>query len=116
VVDVLDEAVERAHALGEAALDDPPLGRRQDARDEVERERAVAALRAVGPRRVEGDALLDEDRVAPLAGGLEPLAAQPAEGRRQRGGLRAWPRIALEELVEEAGGGGVVELRDRRDA
>ena len=87
VVDVLDEAVERAHALRQPALDDRPLVGRQDARHEVERERPVAAGAAVGPGGVEGDALLDEDGVAPLARGPEPLAAQAAEhGGQCRGG------------------------------
>ena len=116
VVDVLDEGVQRAHALGEAALDDAPLVGGQDARDEVERERPVAALRAVGGGGVEGDALLDEDGVAPLAGRLKPLAAQPGERAGKRGRLRARGRRALEELVEEAGRGGVVELCGGRDA
>src|SRR5919197_1370868 len=69
VVDVLDEAVERAHALGETPLDVCPLVGRQDARDEVEREGAIAALAAVRAGGVERDALLDEDGVASLAGG-----------------------------------------------
>jgi hypothetical protein len=38
----------RGIALGEAALDDAPLVGGQDARHEVERERPVAALGAVG--------------------------------------------------------------------
>ena len=116
MVDVLDEGVQRAHALGEAALDDAPLVGREDARDEVERERPVAALRAVGGGGVEGDALLDEDGVAPLAGRLKPLAAQPGERARERGCLRAGGGRALEELVEEARRGRVVELCGRRDA
>jgi hypothetical protein len=115
VIDVLDERVQRAHALGQAALDDAPLVGGQDARDEVERERAVPALGAVGGGGVEGDALLDEDGVAPLARRLKPLAAQPGERGGKRGRLRARGRRALEELVEEAGGGGVVELCGGRD-
>jgi hypothetical protein len=116
VVDVLDEGVQRAHALGEPALDDAPLVGGQDARDQVERERPVAALRTVGGGGVEGDALLEEDGVAPLARGLKPIAAEPGERGGQRGRLRAWGRRALEELVEEAGRGGVVELCGGRDA
>jgi len=116
VVDVLDEGVQRPHALGEAALDDAPLVGGQDARDQVEREGPVAALGAVRSGGVEGDALLDEDCVAPLAGRLKPLAAKPGERAGQRGRLRARGRRALEELVEEAGGGRIVELCGGRDA
>ena len=42
VVDVVDEVVQRPDALRQAALDRRPLGRGDDARHEVERERAVA--------------------------------------------------------------------------
>jgi hypothetical protein len=102
VVDVLDERVERAHSLGEAALDDPPLVRGQDARNQVERERPVSGWPSVGTGRVEGDALLDEDRVAALARGPEPLAPEALQRARERrrGGARS--SRALEELVEEA--------------
>jgi hypothetical protein len=63
VVDVVDEAVQRADALREAALDVRPLGRRQDPQDEVQRERALER-RAALAGRVERDALLQEDRVS----------------------------------------------------
>ena len=56
----------------------------QDARDEVERERAVLD-RPVLAGGVERDALLDEDRVAAAAGGGEQLGAEPRElGRDER--------------------------------
>ena len=81
VVDVVDELVERADALRQAALDRRPLGRRDDPRHEVERERAVAD-RPVGVRagRVERDALLHEDRVAAAAGRGQRLG--PERGQR----------------------------------
>jgi hypothetical protein len=44
VVDVVDEGVERADALGQPALDRRPLGGGEDPRDEVQGPRAVAAL------------------------------------------------------------------------
>ena len=77
VVDVVDEQVERAHALGEPALDHAPLVAGEDARHEVEREGTVAGG-AVGAGRVERDALLDEDRVA-------ADARPPGGGRAQAG-------------------------------
>ena len=87
VVDVVDERVQRADALGQAALDRAPLVRRDDPRDEVERERAVAH-RAVGVRspRIERDALLHEDGVAHAAGVRERLGPELGErgGERQR--------------------------------
>jgi hypothetical protein len=92
-----------------------PLVRRQDARHEVEREGPVAALRPVRAGGVEGDALLDEDRVAPLAGGLKSLAAEAGERGRERRRLRAWEPLALEELVEIALSGRVLEPGRRFD-
>ena len=109
VVHVVDEQVDRAHALRETALDGAPLGRRQDARHEVEREGAILD-RPVGAGCVEGDPLLDEDRVAPLARRAQALAAEPAKGVDERGRRRARLISPLEELVEEPRGGGVVDL------
>jgi hypothetical protein len=89
VVDVVDEEVERAHPLGEAALDRAPLGGRQEARDEVEREGPVAGGPAVRPGRVEGDALLDEDGVALRSRSLPSrpsVAVSAAAGPRGRSG------------------------------
>jgi hypothetical protein len=59
-------------------------------------------LPSVGTGSVEGDALLDEDRVAALARGPEPLAPEALQRAREprRGGARS--SRALEELVEEA--------------
>ncbi len=115
VVDVLHEAVQCPHPLGEPALDRAPLLRRQDARDEVEREGTVLG-RPVRAGGVEGDALLDEDRVAALARGAKPLAPEPAQrGGEGRGGRARRPG-RVEELVEEAGRGAVVELGVRRGA
>jgi hypothetical protein len=103
VVDVVDEAVQRADALREAALDVVPLGRGQDPRDQVERERAVldGAVLAGG---VERDALLDEDRVAPVAGGRQQLRAQARDLGGERDGVRAGDAVRAEDLVEVPGG------------
>src|SRR5262249_22797097 len=44
VVDVVDERIEGPDPLREAALDRRPLGRGEDARDQVQRPRSVAPL------------------------------------------------------------------------
>ena len=75
--------------------------RRQDPRDEVERERALER-RAVLPGRVERDALLQEDRVAPAAGGDELVGAERLERLGQRDAVRMRRAVGGEELVEEA--------------
>jgi hypothetical protein len=111
VVDVVDEAVERADALHQPALDVVPLGRGQDPRHEVERERAVANHAAAGPigaravvaGRVEGDALLDEDRVAAVAGGGQQLGAEAGDLGGERDRVVARPAVGPEDLVEAAG-------------
>jgi F420-dependent oxidoreductase-like protein len=89
VVDVVDERVERADALGEAALAVARFAGGDDARDEVERKRPVAR-RAVGVRSggVERDALLNDDRVAPPAGAGQRLVTELGERPGQRD---AWP-------------------------
>ncbi len=100
VVDVVDEVVERAHALGQAALDVVPLLGRDDPRDQIERERAVAH-RAVLALRIEGDALLREDRVAAVTGGEQALAAQIGQLGGQRIGIRPRLAVLVEDLVIE---------------
>jgi hypothetical protein len=96
VVDVVHEAVERPDPLREPALDHRPLVGWQDARDEVEREGAVPGGTAVGPRGVEGDPLLDEDRVAALGGGAEPLTPEAPEHGGERGGRGAGHALGIE--------------------
>ena len=49
VVDVVDEVVERADPLRQAALDRRPLARGDDPRHEIERERAVSTGPSPGP-------------------------------------------------------------------
>jgi hypothetical protein len=102
VVDVVDEAVERADPLGQSALDLGPLGGGDDARDEVERERAVAhrpvEVRTAG---VERDPLLHEDRVAAAAGVGELVAAELGQRAGQRLGVGAGAARRGEDLVVE---------------
>ena len=69
VIDVVDEAVQGRDALRQAALHVAPLGRRDDARDQVERDQALGA-RAIGVLRAidrEGDADAAEDHLGFLA-------------------------------------------------
>ena len=87
VVDVVDEGVERADALRQAALDRDPLVGRDDPRDEVQREGAV--LGAVLAGQLEGDALLHEDGVAPAPGGGEVLGAHLLQGGDELRRVRA---------------------------
>ena len=107
VVDVLHEPVQRPHALGHAALDDAPLGRGHDPRDQVQRERAVLD-RPVVAAGLEGDALLHEDGVAAVGRGGQAVGAQALErlGQRLRVGVGAPGRV--HGLVEEAVAGLVV--------
>ena len=99
VVDVVDELVERADPLREPAFDRPPLGARDDPRDEVERERPVHHL-AVGAGQIEGDPLAHEDRVAQRPGGDEVLGAETVEFGDQRLGVLARDAVGGEDLVE----------------
>ena len=101
VVDVVDERVQRADPLRQAALDHRPFGRGQDARDQVERERPVAA-RAVGARDLERDALLHEDRIAPAPSREQRVGPQAQERRDERGGMRARRPVLVEQFVETA--------------
>ena len=59
MIDVVQEKVERGDALGQAALDQVPFARRDDARDQVERENPLRSLVVVVDR--EGDALTGEN-------------------------------------------------------
>ena len=100
VVDVVDEAVQRADALGQAALDLRPLVGRDHPRDEVQRERPVADRPVhVRPAGVERDPLLHEDRVAAAAGVGQLLAAELGERAGQRLGVRARGSGRGEDLV-----------------
>jgi hypothetical protein len=99
VVDVVDEVVQRTDPLGQAALDRAPFLRGDDARHEVERERAVAGGTVmVGARGVERDALLHEDRIAPAAGRGELLGPE----RVERAGVLARRPGRVDHLVVEA--------------
>jgi hypothetical protein len=110
VVDVVDEAVQRADALSDAALDVRPFRGRQDARHEVERERALER-RPVVAGGIERDPLLDEARIAAPSGGSDLLGTQRREPRGQGGRVGARRAVIVEELVVEPRGRAVGVLR-----
>ena len=86
-VDVVEEEVERANPLDDAAREPVPLRARNHARDQVEREDPLEPLLLAVDR--EADPLVHErqlDRVPPL---LELLEAEPAELLRERLGSAA---------------------------
>ena len=73
VVDVVDERIERAHALLEAALEPRPLVDRQDARHDVEGDQPLGAFVLAVHGERDADAM--EQRV-----GLGALVRQPLGG------------------------------------
>ena len=82
VVDIVDEAVERRHALHQPALHARPLLRRNDARHQVERDQSLVARAALVLVSIhgEGDAHTPEDHLGLGAAGLHGLgrlARQP---------------------------------------
>ena len=64
VVDVVEEGVERPHALLDAGAEPAPLGRRDDARDDVERDQPLGRRLLAVDR--EGDAGAAEERLGLL--------------------------------------------------
>ena len=103
-VHVVEERFERAHALGDAALDEQPLARRDHARDEVERERPLLLARVR-----ERDAAIAEHAIARRAALVEVVARQRLNLLEQRCVVLAWTPAHLEHLVAAAGQEIVVE-------
>ena len=108
-VDVVEEEVERAHPLDQAALEPVPLRAGDHPRDQVEREDPLDPLLLAVDR--EADPLVHErelDRAPPL---LELLEAEPAELHGESPIVP--PRLPdrLEHLVVERAG--VVRLPER---
>jgi hypothetical protein len=89
VVDVIDEGVQRADSLGQAALDGRPLGGGEDTRHQVQRPGPISTL-TVRARHFEGDPLLHENRVASLPGRPQGLGAEPLQRGQKRCGVGAW--------------------------
>jgi len=102
VVDVLEEHVESAHALDQAALDVQPLVLRDHARDQVEREDPLEPLLLAIDR--EADALVEERHVDRMPALLELLDAQTRELLGERPVVGPRPARRLEHLVEERPG------------
>ena len=98
VIDVLEEQVDGGQPLREAALERPPLGRGDDARQQVEGKDPLGALLVAVDR--EGDALRQK--------GLVGLGLALAEIRGRRG-----PQI-VEERLGSADGAGPSARTSRR--
>ena len=79
VIDVVDEAVERAHPLLEAGFELPPLAGRDDARNHIEGDQAFGAGVVTVDREGDADAPEHEIRFRALvAHRLRTLLRQPA--------------------------------------
>ena len=98
VVDVVQEEIERAHALLQAALEHLPFVRRNDARHDVERDEALGAAVLAVYRERDADAmecalgLLALLRDAGGVGALEPVRKSPVVGADDRLGGRSFHR------------------------
>ena len=100
VIDVVEEQVERANALLEAARDAIPFVRDDDARDEVE---GHDLLHPLGPLvHREGDPADAERQVGGATTALDLLRAQRRQSPRQRLVVRARRAGRGEHLVPEA--------------
>ncbi len=104
VVDVVQEHVERAHALDQAALEAGPFLRGQHARDDVERDQAFGIARVFRVDR-EGDAEAAEQKF-----GLFAPAAELGLGRRRQPAFELAVGLAdgaalVAHFVEHARGG-----------
>jgi hypothetical protein len=100
VVDVVEEEVERGHALPQPALDVPPLLVRDDAGHEVEGEHALDPL-ILGVDR-ERDALVEERGVRSAPSLVEGLGGHLAEHLVEGAVVRPHLVLGGEHLVEEA--------------
>ena len=97
VIDVLEKQVDGGEPLREPSFESAPLGRRDDARHQVERKDALDTLMVPVDR--EGDALRQKCLV-----GLHLTLAQLGVRRRtqrveQGSAMRTWPAGWLEHLV-----------------
>ncbi len=101
VVDVIQEHVQRAHALHDAGFDLVPLGRGDHPRDQVERQNPVDRG-GIGIHR-EGDAAFQQVPLRlrrPLPQTLDRQRRQPRHQQRQGRMLRlAWPKHFAEKRI-----------------
>ena len=106
VVDVVDEHVQRAHALLQPLVQPPPLGRGDDARDQVERDQALGAVGVARHREGDADAAEVQIRLqAARRHGLVRLAGKPL-GKGVV--MRAHVALGVQHFVEGAFGDGFV--------
>ncbi len=99
-VEIGEQRIEQLRPLRDARLDPPPLARRNEERQEIERPRTIAALR-IGVDVV-GDAVLDDEPARKLdaaARGIGPIDPQPLD---QRAPVRADVALVIEQLVVAA--------------
>ena len=101
VIDVVDERIERADALGQAALDHRPFRARQYARHEVHRPGPIPS-RAVVAGDLERDPLLHEDGVASPAGGLQARGSHAGQRGQHPGGVVPRRAVGCDALVPAA--------------
>ncbi len=106
VIDVVDEAIERRHALSQAALHLAPFVGRDDARDEVERDQALGALvghvRVFVPGAVHGkrDADAAKDHFGLFTAGTHDVAGLLGQPARVAAVMRAHHIGRAAHLVE----------------
>ncbi len=101
-VEVLEEQIQRLHALGESLLDHQPLGIRNDPGHEIERKNALRALLvAVDGER---DALAQECRVDRRAPLVELVLLQPLESLEKGGVVRPHLPLRGKHFVKKSPG------------
>ena len=98
-VQVLEKLIQRRDALNEAALDERPFGRGDDARDEIHRPHPLDLL--LFPIDGERDAEAAENRVAGTLAGREFIGADRAQSVEQRRIVDAYVPVGSERFVEK---------------
>ena len=97
-VDVLDESVERLDALRQALFQQPPFGRRHDARDDVEGDQPLLRVGLAIDREGDADAAEDQLGLAPPV--VEHVGRHLGEPARQLAIGRAHAAVVSLHLVE----------------
>ena len=97
-VDVLDESVQRLDALGQALFQEPPFGRRHDARDDVERDQALLRVGFAIDREGDADAAEDQFGLAPPV--VENVGRHFVEPARQLAIGRAHAAVLSLHFIE----------------
>ena len=102
VIDVVDEQVERADALLQAALDAAPFRGRDDPRHDIERKDPLGAGAVAVD--VEGDAHVQERALGGLLPAEELAVGQRFDELAERARRRPRLAVGVEHLIEEAAG------------